>query len=353
MMQRVEYSQVVPRSALLLLAGTAFACAAHAAPPDLAAVRAGYRSSESVLLDRHGEPLRECAPTRRGGGSSGWRSSEVSPALVAAVIAAEDRRFREHGGVDWAAFRALPGQPRRRPAPRREHAHDAARRDARREPARWHRRPRELRAEVAPGARRARARTRWTQGRDPRGLSQPGALPRRDRRASTPLRADSVRQAPGRAGSRRGRARSPRCVRAPNAAPSAVARRACAHRATPQGEPRGLRSPRAPRGPARRRDGHGSARASTPRRTSRARCSVAAGRSGPHARSTPALQRFARDALRRQLRELAGRNVEDGAVIVLDNATGEVLAWVGSSGELSGAARGRRRHARGARRARR
>jgi penicillin-binding protein 1C len=50
------------------------------------------------------------------------------------------------------------------------------------------------------------------------------------------------------------------------------------------------------------------------------------------------LQRLAVTALRRQLTELAGRNVEDGAVIVLDNASGEVLAWVGSSGDLSGAA---------------
>jgi penicillin-binding protein 1C len=49
------------------------------------------------------------------------------------------------------------------------------------------------------------------------------------------------------------------------------------------------------------------------------------------------LQRIARNALRRQLAELRGRNVEDGAVLVLDNASGEVLAWVGSSGG-SGAA---------------
>ena len=47
------------------------------------------------------------------------------------------------------------------------------------------------------------------------------------------------------------------------------------------------------------------------------------------------VQRFAADTLQRRLRELSGRNVEDGALIVLDNATGEVLAWVGSSGELS------------------
>jgi len=50
------------------------------------------------------------------------------------------------------------------------------------------------------------------------------------------------------------------------------------------------------------------------------------------------LQRFAVTTLRRHIAELAGRNVEDGAVVVLDNASGEVLAWVGSSGDLSGAA---------------
>ncbi len=50
------------------------------------------------------------------------------------------------------------------------------------------------------------------------------------------------------------------------------------------------------------------------------------------------LQRVAIAALHAQLAELDGRNVEDGALVVLDNASGEVLAWVGSSGDLSGAA---------------
>ena len=50
------------------------------------------------------------------------------------------------------------------------------------------------------------------------------------------------------------------------------------------------------------------------------------------------LQRMASQSLNQQLRELRGRHVEDGAVVVLDNASGEVLAWVGSSGELSAAA---------------
>lgn len=47
------------------------------------------------------------------------------------------------------------------------------------------------------------------------------------------------------------------------------------------------------------------------------------------------VQRIALESLQRHLRELQGRNVEDGAVLVLDNRNGEVLAWVGSSGSLS------------------
>jgi len=47
------------------------------------------------------------------------------------------------------------------------------------------------------------------------------------------------------------------------------------------------------------------------------------------------VQRVAVDSLQRHLRELQGRNAEDGAVLVLDNASGQVLAWVGSSGSLS------------------
>ncbi|MGE8493932.1 penicillin-binding transpeptidase domain-containing protein, partial [Comamonas sp.] len=47
------------------------------------------------------------------------------------------------------------------------------------------------------------------------------------------------------------------------------------------------------------------------------------------------LQRYAVDMLGQHLQALQGSNVQDGAVLVLDNASGEVLAWVGSSGALS------------------
>ncbi len=50
------------------------------------------------------------------------------------------------------------------------------------------------------------------------------------------------------------------------------------------------------------------------------------------------LQIFAKDSLVRQLSSLVDRNVEDGAIVVLDNASGDILSWVGSSGNLSDAA---------------
>lgn len=46
-------------------------------------------------------------------------------------------------------------------------------------------------------------------------------------------------------------------------------------------------------------------------------------------------QRLTRDALSAQIDKLAGHNVRDGALLVVDNATGEVLAYVGSAGPRS------------------
>ena len=44
------------------------------------------------------------------------------------------------------------------------------------------------------------------------------------------------------------------------------------------------------------------------------------------------LQRFAQENLRQQLGSLRERNVNDGAIIVLDNRSGEILAYVGNAG---------------------
>jgi penicillin-binding protein 1C len=61
------------------------------------------------------------------------------------------------------------------------------------------------------------------------------------------------------------------------------------------------------------------------------------------ARSTRACSASRSTELRRQLAELAGRNVEDGAVVVLDNASGEVLALGRLERRALERGRGRRR----------
>ncbi|MHB8111284.1 MAG: penicillin-binding protein 1C [Syntrophorhabdaceae bacterium] len=49
------------------------------------------------------------------------------------------------------------------------------------------------------------------------------------------------------------------------------------------------------------------------------------------------IQRFAGESLKNNLATLRNRNVADGAVLVVDNVTGEILAYVGNSGNTSSA----------------
>ena len=49
------------------------------------------------------------------------------------------------------------------------------------------------------------------------------------------------------------------------------------------------------------------------------------------------LQALSLDALRRHVAEVHERNVDDGAVVVVENSTGEVWAYVGGTGALSSA----------------
>ncbi len=94
-----------------LMIGPAWAALAQTemAPPDLpdfAQVRAAWRSSGIVVRDRHGErvaALRRDFHQRRGR----WLAlAEISPTLQKTVIQSEDRRFHGHSGVDWRALAA-------------------------------------------------------------------------------------------------------------------------------------------------------------------------------------------------------------------------------------------------------
>jgi penicillin-binding protein 1C len=76
------------------------------AVPSYDEVRRSYVKSDSLLLDRCGEVLHELRtdPLRR---RLDWTPfKNISPALKEAVIQAEDKRFYEHGGVDYRSIGA-------------------------------------------------------------------------------------------------------------------------------------------------------------------------------------------------------------------------------------------------------
>lgn len=298
------------------------------AVPAFDTVRSGHVPSDIPLLARDGSVLqwqRVDTRVRRGP----WIAlQDVSPALRHALLLSEDRRFWEHAGVDWRALaggawqRAWDGRTRgastitmqlaalldaelARPAGGRGVGDKLSQISAARElEAQWrktqileaylNRVP--LRGELVGVA----AAAQQLFGKHASGL---------DTLESALLAA---------------------MVRAPNADARTLQRRACELLRQQQLGCEGLAT-RAEQA-LLRKPGPVLGEALAPHYARRAAAAAAAGAKQLPSTIDARVQRVALHALRRQLAELRGRNVEDGAVLVLDNRSGEVLAWVGSAG---------------------
>jgi membrane peptidoglycan carboxypeptidase len=111
---------------LALLVG--WIVSAPQAPPSFDEVRAQWRPSDTLLLDRNGDPLYERRIDVDGRRLAWTALDEISPALERAVIASEDRRFHDHYGVDlYAIAGAITARRNQRSSAREQHDHDAAR----------------------------------------------------------------------------------------------------------------------------------------------------------------------------------------------------------------------------------
>jgi penicillin-binding protein 1C len=321
-------------TAAVALLGSA---AATAATTGFAEVRAAHRPSDITLLDRHGEPLQVLRVDTARRALPWVPLADMSPALRHAMLVSEDRRFWDHAGVDWAALaagawaRAWDGRTRGASTLTMQLAAlldgDLARPEGGRGvtaklgqvsaaqwlDARW-KKTEILEAWLNLVPLRGEAvgvpAAAWAMfGKQPGGLDRtesallaalvraPNAEPRR-----LLQRACGVLRAIGEG-----------CGRLELVAPAALARRAGAAPG-PQLAPHAARAWWATLPNARREQ--------LMREPQRARTTLDA-----------RLQRVALAALRRQLAELQGRNVGDAALVVLDNASGEVRAWVGSTGE--------------------
>ena len=67
-------------------------------------VRQAHLPTEGALLDRHGTVIHELRVDPNGRRVEWLTLEQMSPALLRAVVRAEDKRFYEHGGVDWLAL---------------------------------------------------------------------------------------------------------------------------------------------------------------------------------------------------------------------------------------------------------
>ena len=75
-------------------------------PPAFEKVREDFKISDALLLDRHGQVIHELRVDPQGRRLDWTAIKNISPALIKAVIHAEDRRFYVHSGIDWSAFGA-------------------------------------------------------------------------------------------------------------------------------------------------------------------------------------------------------------------------------------------------------
>ncbi|HKB81956.1 MAG TPA: transglycosylase domain-containing protein, partial [Burkholderiales bacterium] len=75
-----------------------------AGTPTFDDVKSHWTPTEGVLLDRHGAPIHELRVIEQGRRLAWTRLDEISPAALATIIRAEDKRFYQHHGVDWLAL---------------------------------------------------------------------------------------------------------------------------------------------------------------------------------------------------------------------------------------------------------
>ena len=285
-----------------------------------------------MLLDRHGVLIHELRVVESGRRLEWTRLAEISPAALATIIRAEDKRFYRHSGVDWLALSDAALDTLLFSKPRGASTISmqvAAQLDAALRPARQKRTVSQkwdqikaatdlekvwsksqileayLNLSTFRGELQGIAAASWGLfGKSPDGL---------DERESLLLAV---------------------LLRGPNSTREAAAKRACAlagsmklQLACPQFEV--LAQAALPRAP------NIAPRASLAPHV--ARELLSAERARVQTTLDAELQAYAAELLQQQLAVLAEQHVADGAVLVADNRTGEVLAYVGNAGNSSSA----------------
>ena len=307
-------------------------------------VRSSFASSETYILSREGEVLQRLRTDRQVRRGAWVELADVSAALRLALVVSEDQRFYAHSGVDWSAVSAAAWGNLWNRKTRGASTITMQLAGLLDEDWRASSSGRSVGQKLGQALAATQLERRWRKDQILEAylnlLPFKGELVGIDALSRTlfgkaPHGLDDVESAITAA-----------LVRGPNASPATVAQRACGvWQAMLQQQAGGAsaectsllwRTEQALR--ARLWPASEGMAPHWAQQVWSSRVSVAASAVPPAGIRTTLsapVQRLAQESLQRHLRELQGRNVQDGAVVVLDNRTGEVLAWVGSSGALS------------------
>jgi penicillin-binding protein 1C len=295
-------------------------------------VRTAHRPSDAQLLDRHGvllQTLRTDHQVRR----LPWVPlQDLSPALLDAIVLSEDRRFWQHSGIDWSGVArsawANAWNQRTQGASTLTMQLAGLMDDGLARPAGG----RSLGQKFGQALTATQLEARWKKHEILEAYLN--SVPLRGELVGVAAMAQALFGKHASGLDAQEAAITAALVRAPNAAATRVAERACGVLSLQHRPCTGL-----PELAAAALQRSGKAKLGEALAPHLARQVLRpAGPVSAHSTLDAGLQRLALRSLRQHLAELSGRNVEDGAVVVLDNASGEVLAWVGSSGPgLSGA----------------
>lgn len=317
--------------ALLVLSAIAIVLPSfpEASIPEFQTVKAEWIPSEAYLLDRNGEVIHEQRVDFSARRKPWMLSTTFSPALLKAVVAAEDRRFYRHHGVDWRAMAAAAwgtvGGHRRGASTITMQL--AALLDPR---LAMHGGGRSLRQKLGQVAAALKLERRWSK--DEILEAYLNRVRFRGELEGVPATALGLfgKQASGLDEAES--ALLAAILPSPNAGPARIARRACAIAKAAVFS--------VDCGDLERRAAMALTHAHRPPPSIALAPHLARQllkKRGESVRTTLSapVQRRAIQALEQQLQGLKARNVRDGAALVVDNRSGEVLAYVGSAGVTS------------------
>ena len=294
-------------------------------------VKTAHRPSDTLILDRQGEVLHRLRTDKQIRRGPWVELTQISPALRTALVLSEDKRFYEHSGVDWqavtaAAWANLWNTRTRGASTLTMQLAGLLDEDLRRGS--------DGRTVVQKLGQTLSAQSLERQWRKDQILeAYLNLVPFRGELVGIEALSQTLFGKAAHGLNHLEAAMAVALVRAPNAKERQVAQRSCQVLKSLEPKPDCETVSLFVSAALARRD-YAADEGIAPHVARQVAKQRAQSRTIITTLSVP-LQRFAVQTLHTHLRELSGRNVQDGALVVLDNASGEVRAWVGSSGTLS------------------